>query len=351
MSTTGSPEKSIAIVGAGSWGTALAVSLASKNIPVRLWARREEAAKQIRDDRHNPTYLPDVVIPESIVVTSHLEEAVEGADFWVFATPSQAVRSVAEQLAEFATAKHLAVSVAKGIENETLLTATGVLHEALPRIPLGNLGVLYGPSHAEEVAVGVPTAVVVSARDLAAAEIMQDVFMTSTFRVYVNPDIVGVEIAGSVKNVLAIATGIVEGIGYGDNTKAALITRGLDEIKRLGMVMGANPSTFSGLAGIGDVVVTCMSKLSRNRYFGEQIGKGKTLSEIEAEMTMVAEGVRTTKSTYKLSRQHDIEMPITEGVYACLFEGKRPDVVIQELMTRTAKREDWLPEMLREDAL
>ncbi|MCZ6757494.1 MAG: NAD(P)H-dependent glycerol-3-phosphate dehydrogenase [Bacteroidetes bacterium] len=351
MSTNGSREKSVTIVGAGSWGTALAVSLASKDVPVRLWARREEAAKQIRDDRHNPTYLPDVVIPESIEVTSNLEEAVEGSGFWVFATPSQAVRSVAEQLSEFAAEDHLVVSVAKGIENETLLTTTGVLHEALPGIPLGNLGVLYGPSHAEEVAVGVPTAVVVSAHDLAAAEIMQDVFMTSTLRVYVNPDIIGVEIAGSVKNVLAIAAGIVEGIGYGDNAKAALITRGLDEIKRLGMAMGANPSTFSGLAGIGDVVVTCMSKLSRNRYFGEQIGKGHTLSEIEAEMTMVAEGVRTTKSAFELSRRYRVEMPITEGVYACLFEGKRPDMVIKELMSRTAKREDWLPETLREAAL
>jgi glycerol-3-phosphate dehydrogenase (NAD(P)+) len=172
---------------------------------------------------------------------------------------------------------------------------------------------------------------------------MQSTFVTPRLRVYVNPDVIGVEIAGSVKNVLAIAAGIVEGIGYGDNAKAALITRGLDEIKRLGVAMGALPTTFAGLAGIGDIVVTCMSKLSRNRYFGEQIGKGKSLAEIEAEMTMVAEGVRTTESAYALSKRYDVEMPITEGVYQCLFEGRRPDLVIHELMSRSAKREDWLP--------
>lgn len=351
MSAIGSRKTTVAIIGAGSWGTALAVTLASKGIPVRLWARREEAAAQMRTDRHNPTYLPDVVIPESVWVTSELAEAVDNSDFWVFATPSQAVRSVSERLSDFATEDHLVVSVAKGIENDTLLTTTRVLNQTLSNIPIGHLGVLYGPSHAEEVAAGVPTAVVVAAHSLSAAEKMQEVFMAPRLRVYVNPDIIGVEIAGSVKNVLAIATGIVEGVGYGDNCKAALITRGLDEIKRLGMAMGANPTTFSGLAGIGDIVVTCMSQLSRNRYFGEQIGKGKSLAEIESEMTMIAEGVRTTVSARALSRRHNIEMPITDGVYGCLFEGKKPDVVIEELMSRTAKREDWLPATLREDAI
>jgi len=351
MSTNGSPETTVTIVGAGSWGTALAVTLASKNVHVRLWSRREEAAAQIRRERHNPTYLPDVVIPDSVFVTSDLEEAVIDSEFWVFATPAPAVRGVSERLARFATPDHLVVSVAKGIENDTLLTTTGVLRETLKNVPIGHLGVLYGPSHAEEVAVGVPTAVVVSAYDLSAAERMQSVFITPRLRVYVNPDVTGVEVAGSVKNVLAIAAGIVEGIGYGDNAKAALITRGLDEIKRLGMAMGANPATFSGLAGIGDVVVTCMSKLSRNRYLGEQIGRGKSLAEIESEMTMIAEGVRTTKSAYALAKRHDIEMPITEGVHACLFDGHRPDEVIQELMSRSAKREDWLPIALREDGV
>jgi glycerol-3-phosphate dehydrogenase (NAD(P)+) len=351
MNRSAPPVETVTVIGAGSWGTALAVSLASKDLHVRLWARRAEAADQIRRERHNPTYLPDVEIPESVYVTSDLGSAVEGAEFWVFATPSSAVRAVSKQLRAQATEDHLIVSVAKGIENDTLLTTTGVLRETLHDVPIGHLGVLYGPSHAEEVAVGVPTAVVVSAYDLAAAEVMQSVFITPRLRVYVNPDITGVEIAGSVKNVLAIAAGIVEGIGYGDNAKAALITRGLDEIKRLGMAMGANPTTFSGLAGIGDVVVTCMSRLSRNRYLGEQIGRGKSLKEIESEMTMIAEGVRTTRSAYELARRHDIEMPITEGVYSCLFEGRRPDTVIQELMSRSAKREDWLPATLREDAV
>lgn len=348
MSVKGSHLNKVTIIGAGSWGTALAVSLAGKGIPVSLWARKETAAEQIRLERHNPTYLPEVVLPDTVIVTSDLEEAVAGSTFWVFATPSQAVRSVASQLSSLATPDHIIVSVAKGIENETLLTTTGVLKEALPSVPQSNLCVLYGPSHAEEVADNVPTAVVVASSDVETAEIVQSMFMTPRLRVYVNPDLVGVEIGGSVKNVLAIAAGIVEGIGYGDNAKAALITRGLDEIKRLGMAMGANPATFSGLAGIGDIVVTCMSKLSRNRYFGEQIGKGKSLADIEAEMTMVAEGVRTTESTYALAQRYGVEMPITEGVYRCLFENTPPEQVIQDLMSRTAKREDWLPNSLKE---
>lgn len=351
MNQNGAPTTAIAIIGAGSWGTALAISLASTGHDVRLWARRQEAAEQMRRDRHNPTYLPDATIPDSIHVTSDLLDAVKGSDFWVFATPSQAVRSVAERLEAVSHPDLLIVSVAKGIENETLLTTTGVLHEVLPRVPIGHLGVLYGPSHAEEVAAGLPTAVVVSAYDLAAAERMQNVFMTPRFRVYVNPDIRGVEIAGSVKNILAIAIGLIEGVGYGDNAKAAVITRGLAEIKRLGMVLGANPTTFSGLAGIGDVVVTCMSKLSRNRYFGEQIGLGKSLSQVEEEMTMVAEGVRTTASVFELAKRHNIEMPITEAVHSILFEGKQPDIVVNELMSRSAKREDWLPTTLREDGI
>ena len=342
---------SIAVIGAGSWGTALAISLATSGHDVHLWARREEAAAQMRRDRHNPTYLPNADIPESVVVTSDLVEAVRGTTFWVFATPSQAVRSVAEQLEPLSGPSHLIVSVAKGIENETLLTTTGVLHETLPRVPIGHLGVLYGPSHAEEVAAGAPTAVVVSAYDLESAEQMQRIFMTPRFRVYLNSDVRGVEIAGSVKNILAIAIGIIEGVGYGDNAKAAVITRGLAEIKRLGVALGADPTTFSGLAGVGDVVVTCMSKLSRNRYFGEQIGLGKSFEQVQSEMTMVAEGAHTTKAVYLLARRHSVDMPITEAVHAILFEGKTPAIAVDELMSRTAKREDWLPAKLSESGI
>ncbi len=336
-------EESIAIIGAGSFGTALAINLANSGHDVRLWARREEAAEQMRRDRHNPTYLPDAILPDSIRVTSDLAEAVSGTGFWVIATPSQAVRQAAEPLIEFVTPDHIIVSVAKGIENETLLTTTGVLGDVFTSVPADNLGVLYGPSHAEEVAAGVPTAVVVAAHDISTAKRIQEVFMSPRFRVYLSPDVIGVEIAGSVKNILAIATGISEGVGYGDNTKAALITRGVAEIRRLGLAMGAEKQTFSGLAGIGDVVVTCMSQLSRNRYFGEQIGRGRTLAEIEEEMTMVAEGVRTTLSVHELAAKYNVEMPLSDAVFAILFEGKPPAQAVDELMSRTAKREDWLP--------
>jgi len=334
-------QKPVAMIGAGSWGTALAISLVSAGHEVRLWTRREDAAEQMRQLRHNPTYLPDAVLPDEVFITSDLRKAVEDSDFWVFATPSQAVRSIAEQLTPFSSSASTIVSVAKGIENDTLMTTTQVMHDVLKSVPEEILGVLYGPSHAEEVAAGVPTAVVTAARTLETAKRIQSVFSAPRLRVYVNRDLTGVEIAGSVKNVLAIATGIVKGLGYGDNTMAALITRGLAEIKRLGVAMGAKFETFSGLAGIGDIVVTCTSKLSRNRFVGEQIGQGKTLAEVEAEMSMVAEGVRTTQSVCQLSNLYDVEMPITSAVYSILFEGKPPDLAIEELMKRAAKSEHW----------
>ena len=329
------------MIGAGSWGTALAISLVSAGHKVRLWTRREEAAEQMRQLRHNPTYLPDAILPDAISITSDLSTAIEGSDFWVFATPSQSVRSIAGQLVPLSSAASTIVSVAKGIENDTLMTTTQVMHDVLRDVPVENLGVLYGPSHAEEVAAAVPTAVVTAARSLETAKRIQKMFSAPRLRVYVNPDLIGVEIAGSVKNVLAIATGIVKGLGYGDNTMAALITRGLAEIKRLGAAMGAQTETFSGLAGIGDIVVTCTSKLSRNRFVGEQIGLGKSLADVEADMKMVAEGVRTTQSVCHLARNYNVEMPITSAVYSVLFEGKRPDVAIEELMTRSAKVEHW----------
>jgi glycerol-3-phosphate dehydrogenase (NAD(P)+) len=259
---------------------------------------------------------------------------------WVFATPTQAMRSVAEQVASQASDALTIVSVAKGIEVGSLKTTSEILDEVLDRIPSQSIGVLYGPSHAEEVAIGVPTAVVAASSSLETATAIQAVFMAPTLRVYVNRDLRGVEVAGSVKNVMAIAAGISEGVGYGDNTKAAILTRGMAEMTRLGLAMGASPRTFAGLAGIGDLVVTCMSKHSRNRYVGEQIGKGRTLEEIEREMRMVAEGVTTTRSVVQLALKYDVEMPITESVYRILFEGKRPEEAVYELMTRTAKRED-----------
>ncbi len=341
--------KKVAVLGAGSWGTALAISLAKGGNETTLWARRPEAAEVMRRERHNPTYLPDLLIPEVLHITADLDEAAAEKEMWIFATPSQAVRQAALRVAPLAHQDLVAVSVAKGIENGTLMTTTQVLDEALEVVPREHTGVLYGPSHAEEVAAGLPTTVVAAAYDEDVTREIQRAFMTPRLRVYVNHDVRGVEIGGSVKNVMAIAAGMSDGIGYGDNAKAAIITRGLAEIQRLGLAMGAESSTFAGLAGLGDLVVTCTSRHSRNRYLGEQIGQGRSRAEVEAEMRMVAEGVRTTQSVHELARKHHIEMPITEAVYAILFEGKQPKRAVEELMTRAAKHEEWMPDILLED--
>ncbi len=339
---------SLTLFGAGSWGTALAVHLASTGRDVTLWARRPEAAQQLRRTRRNPAYLPEIDLPSSVRVTSDLEAAAGASDLWALAVPSQTLRSVAERLRPFTHSEVAVVSLAKGIENDTLCTMSQVLDEVLASVPPAQIGVLYGPSHAEEVAQGRPTTVVAAAPDDAVAQRIQRVFMTERLRVYVNTDVMGVEIGGSAKNVLAIAAGIGDGVGYGDNAKAALITRGITEIRRLGRALGARPETFAGLAGIGDLIVTCMSAHSRNRYLGEQIGQGRSLPDVVDSMDMVAEGVRTTQSIHDLAHRHDIEMPITEAVYSVLFQGRRPQAMVEELMTRSAKREHWLPEGLEE---
>jgi glycerol-3-phosphate dehydrogenase (NAD(P)+) len=333
------PSGRVAVLGAGSWGTALAVSVAHTGHNVTLWSRDEAFASLLERERRNRRYLPNTTFPNSIRVTSSLSDAVEDASIWVFATPTQAMRSVANQVAACSAHAHVAVSVAKGIENRTLKTTTEILSEVLTDLPDEAVGVLYGPSHAEEVAIGVPTAVVASAREEKTARMIQRVFFSPTLRVYVNLDLAGVEIAGSVKNVMAIAAGISDGVGYGDNTKAAIVTRGIAEITRLGIAIGAQESTFAGLAGIGDLVVTCMSKHSRNRFLGEEIGRGRTLSDIESHMSMVAEGVRTTESVMALAERHGVEMPITEAVHKILFEGKQPEEAVYDLMTRSAKYE------------
>jgi glycerol-3-phosphate dehydrogenase (NAD(P)+) len=339
---------SVTLFGAGSWGTALAVHLAAKERDVTLWARREDAVREIRRTRRNPTYLPDVDIPSSVHVTSDLQDAAEATSLWALAVPSQSLRGVATQLGAHARKGDTVVSLAKGIENETLQTMSQVLAEELSALPGEQIGVLHGPSHAEEVARGRPTTVVAAAASPPQAQRIQEAFMTRRLRVYVNTDVIGVEIGGAAKNVLAIAAGISDGIGYGDNAKAALVTRGIAEIQRLGLAMGAKAQTFAGLTGIGDLVVTCMSAHSRNRFFGEQIGKGKTLREIQDEMDMVAEGVRTTKSIHALAQRHQVEMPITEAMYAILFEDEQPQEVVDQLMTRSAKREHWASAGLRE---
>ena len=333
----------IVVIGAGSWGTALAISLASNNKEVLLWARREDLADQMASSRENKEYLPGANIPDNIQVTHDLEEAVKRAGVWVFATPSQSIRQVGLQVADLVSNDTVVISVAKGIENKTLMLSSEVLTEVLPKANPELIGVLYGPSHAEELAQGLPTTIVAAADKEETAVAIHKAFNTDRLRVYVNTDLKGVQIGGSVKNVMAIAAGISDGVGFGDNAKAAIVTRGMAEIRRLGLAMGARAETFLGLSGIGDLVVTCMSGLSRNRYLGEQIGRGKQLPEIQAEMNMVAEGVRTTESIIALARRYSIEMPISEAVYAILFEGKRPLDAVSELMNRAAKQEDWLP--------
>lgn len=333
----------ISVFGAGSWGTALSVSLSSAGHAVTLWARRQDLANAIQYEGRNPEYLPDVSIPASVAVTADLAFAAQQASYWVIATPSHTVRKIATDLLTFCDQEITVISVAKGIETETGLTTTAVLENVLsPPIPRGNLVVLYGPSHAEEVGTKKPTTLVAASTSMRRAEAVQEIFMTDRLRIYVNSDVKGVEIGGSVKNVMAIASGISDGVGYGDNARAALITRGIAEIQRLGSALGADPQTFTGLTGLGDLVVTCTSRHSRNRHLGEAIGRGATLDEITKPMNMVAEGVRTTKAVYNMAQRLGIEMPITEAVYGILFKGKQPHDVVQELMTRSAKQEEWL---------
>ena len=337
------PNAPIAVLGAGSWGTALAASLAAGGHDVRLWARRPEAAEAIERTRENAAYLPGARLPDGLHATASLAEAVGGAWLWVVAVPSQQARAVLAGLEAHVSAAGAeaptVVSVAKGIENETLLTASGVVRSALPALDAARVGVLYGPSHAEEVAVGQPTSVVAALPDAAAAEAVQAAFMSPSLRVYANPDLVGVEVAGSVKNVIALAAGMSDGLGLGDNAKAALVTRGLAEITRLGLAMGADAHTFAGLAGLGDLVVTCFSRHSRNRAFGERLGRGESVEAALEASTMVVEGVRTTASVRELARRHGVEMPIAEAVGAILAGSLEPDAAVRLLMERDPRLE------------
>lgn len=334
----------ITLFGAGSWGTALSVHLASAGRDVTLWARRPETVEAIRRTARNPRYLSSIPIPSSVHVTADLEDAASASRVWGLTVPSQELRGRARSLQAYAGADVRVVSLSKGIENETLRTMTQVLDDTLAGVPTAQIGALSGPSHAEEVAEGRPTTLVAAAPTEPEARRIQKAFMTDRMRIYLSTDVIGVEIGGATKNVLAIAAGIGDGVGYGDNAKAALVTRGIAEMRRLGQVIGADPKTFSGLSGIGDLVVTCMSRHSRNRRLGERIGRGEVLDDILHDMDMVAEGVRTTQSIYELARSHDIEMPITEAVYSVLFQGREPAEMVKRLMTRSAKREHWLPD-------
>ncbi len=329
----------IAVLGAGSWGTTLAVLLAEKGHEVYLWAHREKFALELEASRRNSRYLPDVHFPDNLHIAVDISTAVESAGMIVAAVPSQALRQTLLLCSECRLENSIIVNVAKGIELDTGKRLSEVILETLPDVLPDNVAVLYGPSHAEEVSEKQPTTVVAASSSLETARTVQDVFHTGTFRVYVNTDIVGVEVAGSVKNIIAIAAGISDGLGFGDNAKAAIITRGLAEMSRLAVSLGGDPMTVSGLSGIGDLVVTCLSRHSRNRYVGEQIGKGKSLDDVVSHMEMVAEGVPTTQAVVALSRRLGVEMPITVAVYEMLFENKPAEEAIMDLMTREPKQE------------
>ncbi len=329
----------ICVLGAGGWGTALAIVLQQNRNKVTLWEYDREYAHTLGEFRENFYYLPKVRIPEKIQITDDLNEAVHNKDIIVISTPTQYIRGVIEPIRNLDFSNRIILSVSKGIENNSLMTVSQIFADVFPKINKANIVVLSGPSHAEEVAKKIPTAVVAASADAGNAHIVQKAFSNKYFRAYRSSDVLGVELGGALKNVIAIAAGIADGAGFGDNTKAAIMTRGIREITRLGMKLGANENTFIGLSGIGDLIVTCMSKLSRNRFVGEEVGKGKKLKQVLAEMKMVAEGVATTESTHQLAKKIGVELPIIEQVYKVLFLGKDPHHATEILMTRDLKEE------------
>jgi len=333
-------QKIIGILGAGGWGVALANLLYAKGHAVRLWEFDPRAAVDLRTSRVLPKKLPGVKLSPDILVTNDILEATGDADFICLVVPSQTMRSVGQLLNKSRLARRpILINLSKGIEVASLLRMSEVLRETVDLRGHSGICTLSGPSHAEEVARDVPTAVVAASESEAVAAAVQELFITPRFRVYTSTDILGVELAGSLKNIIALAAGMLDGLGLGDNTRGALLTRGLAEIARIGKKLGADPMTFSGLSGIGDLVTTCLSRHSRNRFVGEQIGLGRKLDAVLSHMTMVAEGVETTRSGYALSLKHDIEMPITAQVYKVLFESKSPLEAINDLMIRDPKAE------------
>jgi glycerol-3-phosphate dehydrogenase (NAD(P)+) len=329
-----------AVVGAGSWGTALAALLTRKGHDVAIWSYEPSVARSINEEHANP-YLQGVILPGSLRATANLEDAVKGADLVVSVSPSQFVRGVMSEASPHVRPDALIVSASKGIEVGSWRRMDEVLGEILPQTVAARCSALSGPSFAAEVAREMPTAVVVGSRTPEVAVRVQGAFQTGSFRVYTNTDVVGVELAGALKNVIALAAGIAAGVGFGHNTLAALITRGLAEITRLGLALGAERATFSGLAGMGDLVLTCTGSLSRNRTVGYRLGKGESLPEILSDMTAVAEGVKTAEAVHELAARHEVEMPISEQVYAIVHEGKSPAEALRTLMLRDPKPEEW----------
>ena len=328
----------VSVLGAGSWGTALAIILANNGHQVVMWEYNKQYVKNLKKHYENKVFLPGIKIPSEIEMTHSLKDAVTDQHMIVIAIPTQFIRSVLKQMKKFSFKNITFVSVSKGIEKDTLLTVDHIIAEELD-ISDEAIGVLSGPSHAEEVAKKIPTAVVAASSNIETATEIQSAFANSYFRVYSSTDIVGVELGGALKNVIAVGAGIIDGAKFGDNTKAAIMTRGIAEISRLGIELGARPETFAGLSGMGDLIVTCMSKHSRNRHVGEQIGMGKKLPQVLKEMTMVAEGVETCKSVHQLAAKHQIDVPIANAVYNILFKEKDPIKVTNDLMSRGMKTE------------
>lgn len=330
--------KKVVIIGSGSWGTALGLVLAGKGYDVTLWEYNKQQAENIQNSRENTRYLPGVKLPNNLNITSESKDLLKDVRYVIFSVPSQVLRTVIRQFSPQITEEMILVNTAKGIEVSTGMRLSEVIKDEIIGKYHKNIVILSGPTHAEEVSIGLPTTIVAAGKKDKAAEI-QELFNTKDFRVYLNEDIIGVEIGAAVKNCLAIGAGIADGIGFGDNTKAALITRGIAEMTRFGKALGADERTFSGLSGIGDLIVTCASKHSRNRYVGECLGKGQTIHEILKSMTMVAEGVPTVKAVYEQAQSLNISMPIVEATYNIIYNNADAREMVEELMKRELKEE------------
>ncbi|MCP2520952.1 NAD(P)-dependent glycerol-3-phosphate dehydrogenase [SCandidatus Aminicenantes bacterium Aminicenantia_JdfR_composite] len=327
------------VIGGGSWGTAFAIHLSSLNIETFLWIREPEVYKEAVKSRENKTFLPGYIFPGKLNPSNDLKNVVLNSQLIFIAVPSQYCREIYQSIAPYIGKNKIIVSLTKGIEKKSLKTMSQVMEEIFNYDILHNLAVLSGPSFALEVMKRHPTTVVIASKNKRVAQFIQKTISSYYFRPYINDDIIGVELAGALKNVIAIAAGIVDGLGYGMNSLAALVTRGLAEMTRLGIKLGASPQTFSGLAGMGDLILTCFGKLSRNRYVGYELGKGKKINEITSKMKMVAEGINTTWSAYQLAKREKVEMPIIEKVYEIIYENKSPGKAVEELMSRKLKEE------------
>lgn len=331
--------KKVAVLGAGSWGTALSIVLSDNEHDVRLWSHRQEQVDEINKEHTNNRYLDGVSLPKNIRAFNDIQAAIKEVDAIIFVVPSSAIREVCEKIKHLLPDDVTIVHASKGIEPESLKRISEIICEEIPSYHDNDIVILSGPSHAEEVALRHPTTVTVASKNENKANFAQNLFINEFFRVYTSSDVIGVELGGALKNIIALGAGISDGLGFGDNAKAALITRGLAEITRLGTAMGANPLTFLGLCGVGDLIVTSTSIHSRNWRAGNLLGKGKTLDEILSEMGMVVEGVRTTKAAYQLGKKQHVEMPITNGLYDVLFKEKDPKLVVEQLMKRDKREE------------